>query len=245
MVDGRTLQVTHDLRCVARSAGPETLFRLAEGANTPSKHEDLARLIQTDGCRIADAATQALLPSLTLAATLPDDDFVAFQVATAILLADRLQEGLGADDLFWHWDAFQEHYLSADPHVRAAILQGYFHAHRQGFVALMDPPDLATLTTDTLPAIEDYLALACEGPQARYADGLAKALSGGHIPVETWAQYCMPLLEAANSPEPVLRCVRYLYETRADLEIYPGDSFDPGKDTPTLIPSLPRPFDLP
>ena len=245
MVDGRTLQATHDLRCVARSAGPETLFRLAEGANTATKHEDLERLIQTDGCRITDAATHALLPSLTLAATLPDDDFSAFQVATSVLLADRLQEGLGTDDLFWHWDAFQEHYLSADPHVRAAILQGYLHAHHLGLVVLMDPPEISTLTTDTLPAIEEYLAEACEGPQARYADGLALALWGGELSTNTWAAYCLPLLETDSTPDTVIRCLRYLYETRSDLKIHPGENFDPGTDTPPLIPSMPRPFDLP
>lgn len=221
------------------------MFRLAEGANTDSKHDDLARLIGPDGCRITDPTTEALLPSLTLSATLPDDDFEAFQVATALLLADRLQSGGGTDDMFWHWDAFQEHYLTAAPQVRAAILQGYAHANDLALVALMDPPEASTRTTDTKPAIEEYLATACEGSQARYADGIAMALWGGQIAEDTWGAYCLPLLEVGTTPEPLLRCLRYLYETRSDFAIHPGATFDPSTDTPLLIPYLPRPLDLP
>jgi hypothetical protein len=221
------------------------MFRLAEGANSASKHDDLTRLIEKDGCRIGDPATQALLPSLTLAATLPDDDFEAFQVATALLLADRLQAGGGTDDMFWHWDAFQEHYLTAQPQVRAAILQGYAHANDLRLVSLVDPPEISTRTTDTKPAIEEYLASACEGPLARYADGIAMALWGDQVLDETWTIYCLPLLEARTTPETLLRCLRYLYESRPDFAIHPGETFDPSADDPLLIPYLPRPMDLP
>lgn len=245
MANGRTLQATHDLRCVARSAGPETLFKLAEGANNATKHDDLARLIQKDGCRVGDPATEALLPSLTLAATLPDDDFEAFTVATSVLLADRLQHGLGTDDMFWHWDAFQEHYLSAAPHVRAALLQGYWHAHDQGLVELMDPPGTDARATDTPATIEKYLAAACEGPLAPQADVIARALSARTLPDRTWEDAGLPLLVGDPAPEAILRCLRHLYETRSDLDIHPGETFDSADDLPLLIPYLPRPADLP
>jgi hypothetical protein len=82
-------------------------------------------LVHEDGCRLSPGGTLPLHESLLLAATMPDDDFEAFVLATMILLADRLQGGAGTDDLFWHWDAFAEHYLTAAPPQRAAIILGF------------------------------------------------------------------------------------------------------------------------
>ena len=245
LVLGRPLQVTHDLRGVARSAGDDTYAKLAAGGGRSSKHDDLRELIFVDGCRVGTPATLDLLPSLTLAATLPDDDFEAFQTATAVLLADRVQGGLGQDDLFWHWDAFQEHYLTAQPHIRAALLQGYASAHAEGLVSLMDPPPVSNMTTDTRSTIDLCLEQARSGPQATHADAIGAALWDETVPADIWTRHCVPVLEDRATSQALLRCVRHLYETRPDLDIYPGERLDPVADAPALIPQLPRPLDLP
>jgi hypothetical protein len=85
----------------------------------------IVALVHDDACRLTPEATLPLHETLLLAASMPDDDFEAFIVATMILLADRLQGGAGPDDLFWHWDAFAEHYLTAAPVPRAALILGF------------------------------------------------------------------------------------------------------------------------
>lgn len=78
--------------------------------------------------------------SILLAAAMPDEDFGAFIGATAILLADRLQQGHSTDDLYWNWGTFQDHYRLANPPERAALMNGYRLAADAGLVKLGDPP---------------------------------------------------------------------------------------------------------
>ena len=109
-VDYRTFQAIHDLRWLAAGASPATLNRLSSGIPRDAAGLDPLQLVLAGGCRLTDELAQAAHQALVLAATLPEDDPDAFEAATAILLADRLQRGAGSDDLFWHWDAFQRHY---------------------------------------------------------------------------------------------------------------------------------------
>jgi hypothetical protein len=139
----RPLQAIHDLVALARRMPEATLLRLAAG--TPASvmspaeaREALVTLVHRDACRFSAGRTAPLHETLLLAASLPDDDFDAFVTATAILLADRLQEGPGPDDLAWHWDAFADHYALADPPQRAALLQGFHAMVETGQL----PPDL-------------------------------------------------------------------------------------------------------
>jgi hypothetical protein len=128
----RPLQSIHDLVALARRASDATLLRLAAGTPASVMTAGEARaaifgLVHRDGCRFLDRDTLALHETILLAASLPDDDFEAFVVATAILLADRLQGGPGPDDLAWHWDAFADHYALAEPPQKSTLLLG-FHA---------------------------------------------------------------------------------------------------------------------
>ncbi len=107
-----------------------TRHRIAAGVSPAQSNPERTRelvetLIFEERCRFSSPETMELHPAVLLIATLPDDDFGAFLAATAILLADRLQKGLGKDDLYWHWDAFHGHYGMAPAAVRAAIFQGY------------------------------------------------------------------------------------------------------------------------
>jgi hypothetical protein len=126
----RPLQASQDLAHLARLAPRSALQRIAAGVPTADMAQEAAQraivaLVHEDGCRLSPGRTLALHETLLLAATLPDEDFEAFVLATTILLADRLQGGPGPDDLFWHWDAFAEHYLTAAPVERAALLLGF------------------------------------------------------------------------------------------------------------------------
>ncbi len=128
----RALQAVHDLVGLVSAVPEATLRRLAAGVPTvdmspDDAHRAILRLVHEDRCRFTDGQTLPLHETLLLAATLPDDDFEGFTVATMILLANSLQGGQGQEDLYWHWDAFAEQYALADPPRRAAIILG-FHA---------------------------------------------------------------------------------------------------------------------
>lgn len=126
----RPLQASHDLVHLARMAPRSVLLRIATGVPpadmAPAEAQRaVVALVHQDACRLTPDLTLPLHETLLLAASMPDDDFEAFVVATMILLADRLQGGAGPDDLFWHWDAFAEHYLTAAPAQRAALILGF------------------------------------------------------------------------------------------------------------------------
>jgi hypothetical protein len=128
----RALQAIHDLVGLVAAAPEATLRRLAAGVPTADMSPDdaypaIMRLVHDDRCHFTIDRTLPLHETLLLAATMPDDDFDGFTVATMILLANSLQGGPGPEDLYWHWDAFAEQYLLADPHRSAALILG-FHA---------------------------------------------------------------------------------------------------------------------
>ncbi len=133
----RPLQAAHDLVHLAQRADEDALKRLAHGVPSSDMSADdalatLSDLIFARSCRIETDDALRLHETLLLAATLPDDDFDAFELATMILLADRLKGGRGPDNLFWHWDAFCDHYrLGAAAH-RAALINEYIEAERAG-----------------------------------------------------------------------------------------------------------------
>ncbi len=95
--------------------------------------------IAKSGCVIVDPGSRTY-SSILLAAAMPDEDFNQFVVATAILLADRLQSGAGEDDLYWNYDAFKDHFALADPPIRAALMNGFRLGHQLGFLNLPDMP---------------------------------------------------------------------------------------------------------
>ncbi len=223
-VDFRTLQSICDLRTVARHTGDDILRRIAAGTDSPAPADDLRHLIQTGGCRIGDPQGFRLHNALVLAAALPDDDFPAFLAATTVLIADRLQHGLGSDDLFWHWDAFREHYALADPQRRAVILQGYDRMAQNGLVNLEDPPSPADLLTEERAGVAD--ALAEEASVSAFA--IRAAFDGADPDAGFWATHCTPYLDP-YAPPVLLRGIRHLLESRPDWDPHDGDLFDPAE----------------
>ena len=175
----RSLQAIRDLVGLAQTAPDSTVLRLAAGTppvEMPAAVAEaaLADLIGRQDCRMRSDAALGLHETLLLAATLPDDDFEGFVLATLILLADRLQGGRGPDDLFWHFDAFVEHYALADAPYRAAIFAGYRALAEKGRIDV-DPAAVPIAASGDAATIVGDLRVLAEA--ATEADLLAVAES--------------------------------------------------------------------
>lgn len=138
----QTLQVVADLQ----SAAAIGFTGLAERMK-PAQKQLLRRVIFDQKCVLSASDADAIHPDLLLVAALPDKGLDVFLSATALLLADRLQGGAGADDLFWNWDAFQEHYRKGPSPVRAAVMNGFRWAHTTRRVNLEQGPEGRDLQT--------------------------------------------------------------------------------------------------
>lgn len=210
----RTRQAVHDLLQVVRTHR-NAVERL--GATGTDRSEIVA--ITTSGCQIMDAGTRAY-STILLAAAMPDEDFNAFIAATAILLADRLQDGAGEDDLYWNYDAFRDHYRLADAPVRAALMNGFRFGQTVGRVNLPEAP--ASEVCLTRPQADVVKLLRAEGnntlTEAVLSDLSAKAAGA------LW-------VSAAKDPlsMPAKAGLRYLYER--------PDSMAP--DQPEDVPLIP------
>ncbi len=145
----RTRQAVHDLLEVVHTHR-NAVDRL--GATGTDRTEIVS--ITRSGCRIMDTGTRAY-STISLAAAMPDEDFNSFIAATAILLADRLQDGAGEDDLYWNYDAFKDHYRLADAPIRAALMNGFRFGQTTGRVKLPEAPPLeACLTRQRADAVQ-------------------------------------------------------------------------------------------
>lgn len=236
----RTLQAIRDLRSVAASATRATIGRIAAvipPAGDPDEAERTLRgLIVRGRCRISSDAEAALHPQLLLAATLPDDDVAAFSAATAVLLADRLQRGRGDDDLYWHWDAFRAHYRLLEPSVRAAVFQGYAHAHRAGLVTLDVLPGPADLVTRAPMDVRALLGGAGEGPEAAIVRAALEP-GGDDAPAAALWEREGERLRREPSAGPLLVALRHLYERSARWQPFDGRLFDPADADVALLPT--------
>lgn len=105
----RQAQAVFDLCHVARGA----VAALPDGSR-----DLIAR-----GCRFETDADLALHEHMSLVAA--DPAHAGFAAATAILLADLLQDGLGTDRLTWNYDTFTETYRAQPAGTRAALMNGF------------------------------------------------------------------------------------------------------------------------
>lgn len=138
----QTLQVVADLQAVVVAGFDGLANRVA-----PDKKQSLRRVIFDQKCRLSASDLDDAHADLLLMAARPDQGLGDFMAATALLLADRLQGGAGADDLFWNWDAFAAHYRKAPAPTRAAILHGFRLAHVTRRVNLEHVPEGRDLCT--------------------------------------------------------------------------------------------------
>lgn len=136
------MQVLSDLR----SAAAFGFSALAASLN-PHREKDLRRVVFEQECKLSQGDSKTLHGELMMVASMPDQDHLAFMTATIVLLADRLQNGNGRDDLYWNWDAFQERFQEAPAPVRAALMNGFRCAHGLKLVELDRPPKRRDLST--------------------------------------------------------------------------------------------------
>lgn len=154
----QTLQVVADLQSAAATGFTSLAERLK-----PAQKQHLRRVIFDQKCVLSMKDAEALHGDLLLVAALPDKGMDGFLSATALLLADRLQGGAGADDLYWNWDAFQDHYRKGSSPLRAAVMNGFRWAHTTRRVNLEPLPvddDLRTYDGDDLTRILKVVARA-------------------------------------------------------------------------------------
>ncbi|NNE89480.1 MAG: hypothetical protein HKN27_15535 [Silicimonas sp.] len=194
-------QVLGDLKSVVLS-GQDAILRFSQRAHV----ESYARLMSNGG-RFRLPEDKDFYSDVLLAAAMPDDDFPAFTTATSILLIDLLQDGDGTDRLYWNWDAFDEQYRLADPHIRAAIM----NAFRMGFEAGSVRPKIPPSSADCLTIGEDILKRRLR------AAGLNDLLLA--VDVDISAEDAGAFWEAeapAKNPDQ-LAAFRYLYERPRSL----------------------------
>ena len=193
----RTRQAVHDLREVVHLNRNAVKRIGASGADSA-----MIEAIVQNGARIPENKSRAY-SSILLAAAMPDEDFNGFIASTAILLADRLQNGGGEDDLFWNYEAFRDHYGLADAPVRAAIMNGFRVAHQSGRCMLPAEPDNYMCQTRRR---QDVLHLL----RAEGFEVLEKAIEsdvGADIAGDLWTEVMDRELSL-----PELAGYRYLYE---------------------------------
>lgn len=153
-----------------------------------AKVEDLERILARQCGRLETDTDVALVDGLLLAASQPDADLPAFVCATAILLADRIQDGRGTSDLTGYWETYRSVYFSLQRHDRAALIQGFLTGARSGRVRLDPPiPTVAHLTDNRERLRNDLLALARRDAGALSAsvferlDAIGSALAQQHL----------------------------------------------------------------
>ncbi|MDU8942551.1 hypothetical protein [Ovoidimarina sediminis] len=157
-------------------------------------------------------------------------------MATAILLADRLQNGLIEDNLFWYWDAFQDHYTLMPAWQRAAIMNGYAQAHRDNLVDLFDPPSPEVRQSHDRDAVERAFAEAAPEAVPPGCAAGAVLLGDPELGNALWS-----LFATQGGPQPLTgMALRHIYETNPAFDPLPGQWFDAMGESPPPIPRADR-----
>ncbi|WP_146136730.1 hypothetical protein [Aliiruegeria haliotis] len=168
MLGFRAMQALMDLRAAAGRQSGEALKGISDHVPPADRQggadrQAIARVILRQGCRLERREDARLPDALLLAASQPETNAAAFTCATAILLADRIQMGLGQDNLSRHWEAFRDTYAMLPRHDRAAIFQGYLVASDLGRVRIeADASELPRLSEELEPLLKDLRSLAAE-----------------------------------------------------------------------------------
>ncbi|MEM6886531.1 MAG: hypothetical protein AAF636_00185 [Pseudomonadota bacterium] len=205
----RTIQVLSDLR----SAAAKGLANLNDYLS-PDQCLSLKKVVFDQKAKFKRQDVEILYGDILRVSKLPDTGLDALLSATALLLADRLQEGAGKDDLRDHWDKFQGSYRAASAPVRAAVMNGFSWAHTTRRANLNSPPagtDLRTYNAADLlsqlqgiacampeDAREAICALAAEGTVEVHRRALENCLAGSCILSEFGGWFPGEVVEMAS-----------------------------------------------
>lgn len=212
----RTRQALRDLTAVVHQYR-DAIFR----PGMSGAEKDAIEQILKRNCRIVATDDPRAYSEIRLAAAMPDEDFGAFIGATSLLLADRLQQGCGGDNLYWNWDAFRDHYMLADPPVRAALMNGFRLGDILGRVSLETAPADANCLTLTRG---DVVASLYAGGASELAMAIKRGVSAEEAG-EMWDSLSNP----EKAPWHVVAGFRFLYERAESLA-------PPNPDESALIP---------
>ncbi len=114
------LQVLADLRTVAGTGFGELSQLMPPGGKAV-----LRKVVFDQNCRMKPSDARAIHRDLVACANAPDRALGPFLTATALLIADRLQNGAGTDDLSTNWENLRDRYLEGPSPVRATLMQGF------------------------------------------------------------------------------------------------------------------------
>ena len=133
----RTRQAVSDLAETIGDIGSSAVERMCSNNEA---FQTLSALLANGQWRFNLPEHQSAYSDVLLAAALPEEDFPAFILATCALLSDRLLGGDGSDNLYWNWDAFQDHYRLADAPERAALMNAFRLADEQEIISIRNVP---------------------------------------------------------------------------------------------------------
>ena len=174
---------------------------------TGAEKEAITRIVDAN-CKIDPKGDDRAYSQLLLSAAMPEEDYPAFITATLILLTDRLRSGGGSDDLYWNWEAFQDHFRLADPPVRAALMNGFRLAVTLEKINL--GPDLKA--SDCLTRTREDVLSMLEGEGT---EGLVEAIQNEAPRHEAGALWARSATESMTWQS--LSGFRYLYERPASM----------------------------
>jgi hypothetical protein len=210
-------QAVSDLRRIAATAPLSHFETMVARIPGMPPAQGLAGLAAAGG-RL-DSDSLAYHPALVLAATLPGEDMTGFVAATALLLADRLQDGAGQDDLYWHYDAHAQTYRALPPDVRSAILVGFALLHDMGRVTLHAPPAPRDRAARPGGLVRAALTAAPAEAARAFKAALAGDAPAGDALAETEGMWREAGREMAALPA-LSGAARHLYATRAEWDPY-------------------------
>ncbi len=215
----RIRQAVSDLRALIASASDGLLTRVMMDVALPAggDKQALKTVIEGGGARFSMPRDEDAYAAVLFAAAQPDMDFPAFVVSTALLLADRLQDGQGGDDLYWNWESFRDHYALADPPARAALMNGFRVGAQTGRVLIDRLPDPDLCLTRSIHEVIG------SGASGGFVD-LVRAQASARAAGRSWAATNPRTLTPADQ-----RAARYLYER-------PSSMAPPGGARAPLIP---------
>ncbi len=210
----RTRQAVSDLAETIGDIGPAALERISS-SDTSSRA--LGAFLASGRWQFRLPDQQSAYSDILLAAALPEEDFSGFILATCVLLLDRLLEGEGHDNLYWNWDAFQDHYRLADAPARAALMNGFKIAEERAVIAIRNSPSDDDCMTNSL---EEVMRDAQDDPDLLSV--LRQEVSENEAG-EVWA--------AGTEQASVLflKVSRYLYERPMSMSPEPAE----------LVPTIP------
>ena len=173
----RKLQAIIDLRRVA-------IWHLKRSSITASLERSLLTTLQNSISDRVPCWKLELSPEtcrefhLKVASSDNDQEFLC---ATCILLLDRFENSERGSDFEWEWDAFATRYRSADPPIRAAIMNGLDQGRKHRLISDEVRPSLRDCTTKPVEEVINPLLQIAKSLTEEEREWIAHADYGADV----------------------------------------------------------------